>query len=132
MPAALTRACHVYGCSGGSCEHRRAKRQQYPSRTRTVTEQGYGHAWAKFRSWYWDEQFRQEVPDAGLCGSRLPGASLTADSACQQQGYIVKARVLDHIRPVLDRHDPDFFNPLALQALCDECHNRKRQRESRG
>jgi 5-methylcytosine-specific restriction endonuclease McrA len=131
MPSALARACHVLGCSQHiPCSaHGRAKKSQYPDRQLTVTEQGYGARWQRFRRWYFDEQVRQGVPNAGLCGSRLPGTRDTVDSLCAQHGYITRGRVLDHITPVVDRHDADFFNPLNLQALCDECHNRKRQRE---
>lgn len=134
MPSALARACHVMGCGQHiPCSvHGRAKKTQYPDRQLTVTEQGYGARWRRFRAWFFDEQFRVGVPNAGLCGSRLPGARETADSLCAQGGYITRGRVLDHIKPVLDRDDPNFFDPLNMQALCDACHNRKRQREARG
>jgi 5-methylcytosine-specific restriction endonuclease McrA len=40
------------------------------------------------------------------------------------------ATVVDHVIPVTGPGDPSFYMPAAHQALCESCHNAKRQRES--
>jgi len=94
---------------------------------------GYGERWRKYRKWFIAELFRLEVPRAGLCGARLPGAPMTQDSLCAQFGIITGealGTVLDHIVPVTGPNDPSFYVPEGHQLLCARCHDRKRQSES--
>ena len=42
------------------------------------------------------------------------------------------ATVVDHIMPVTGADDPRFYDPTNHQALCERCHNVKRQREAMG
>lgn len=140
MPQALARACRQLGCTQVEpCpEHgRKARAHAYDDRRGTSTERGYDANWERFRTWHQDECFRLEVPLAGFCGSRLPGAPETEDSICAQQGLLTPARVLDHIDPITGKSDPRRLDPTNTQWLCDGqsggrgCHDRKRQRERR-
>lgn len=115
MGCTLARPCprHDTGHTSGGTRHQR----------------GYGARWVRFRDWYFAELWRLRVPRAGLCGSRLPHAPVTLDSECAKQGRPVLATVLDHISPVSGPDDPRFYDPQALQVLCESCHNAKRNRE---
>lgn len=134
----IKRAC-VYGCShdARTCptHGRKAKERAYNHARGSSSQLGYGARWRHFIQWYRDEQVRQGVPRAGLCGSRLPGAPITQDSACERDGIVCYGRVVDHIVPVTGPDDPSFYDPFAVQLLCDGqaggngCHDRKRQRE---
>lgn len=132
MPSSATRACQ-YGCPNDAqtCpEHGKpAQSKLYDDRRGTAAARGYNRRWDAYRSWYLDELFRRKVPRAGLCGARLPSATLTSDSRCAQQDCIVLGTVVDHIIPVTGPDDPRFYNPLGHQLLCESCHNAKRQRE---
>jgi 5-methylcytosine-specific restriction protein A len=135
MPTSLPRACRP-GCPhpAQSCpEHSvKAKAKFYDDRRGSAASRGYGSRWREYRTWYLAELIRQEVPRAGLCGSRLPGTPATFDSKCAEQGLIVMGAVVDHITPVYGPNDPTFYAPTAHQLLCDPCHQAKRQREARG
>ena len=49
---------------------------------------------------------------------------------CKQLGRTVAATVVDHIKP--HRGDLElFYNPTNLQSLCDQCHNRHKQRQEK-
>ena len=135
MPKALAKACHVLGCRHDQpcpVHGRSVAAARHPS----ATAMGYDSRWEAFRTWHRNECFRLEVPRAGLCGARLPGAPGTTDSDCAAQGLIVLARVLDHIVPITGKDDPRRLDPTNVQWLCDGatgngCHDRKRQRERR-
>jgi 5-methylcytosine-specific restriction protein A len=120
MPAALLRACVGPGCTALT-----------DSRLCPACHAVKGNARARGYTSRWDVYRRRYLQSHPRCGDRAPGAPLTSDSICVQQGYVTPARVVDHIVPVSGPHDPSFFVPEAHQALCDPCHNAKRQRESR-
>lgn len=132
MPTSLPRAC-VYGCqqNGKTCEKhgRKAIAKARDDRRGSAASRGYGSRWREYRSWYLAELLRLDVPRAGLCGARLPGAPLTHDSQCAERGYITVGTVVDHIIPVRGPDDQTFYLPTAHQLLCARCHDAKRQRE---
>jgi 5-methylcytosine-specific restriction protein A len=129
MATAPLRYCTMPGC------HTRVTTGRCDQHVKdSASARGYGRKWQRYTQWYRDEQIRQGVPRAGLCGSRLRGATLTTDSTCAAQGLITLGRVVDHIRPATGPDDPTFYDPLNHQLLCDGmtgrgCHDRKRQRE---
>lgn len=141
MPTRVGIACPTYGCpdTSGDCPtHGRTAKQRAVKRERgSAAAMGYDADWKRFRTWHMRECVRLSVDRAGLCGARLPGAPLTTDSLCAQQGLIVPARVLDHIRPIKGKDDPGRLDPTNTQWLCDgtmsrnACHDRKRAEESR-
>jgi 5-methylcytosine-specific restriction protein A len=88
----------------------------------TSASRGYGSHWARYRAGF--------LAAHPLCGDRTPDAPATTDSLCAKERRVVAASVVDHIVPVTGPDDPTFFEPNAHQALCETCHNRKRQRES--
>jgi 5-methylcytosine-specific restriction protein A len=55
---------------------------------------------------------------------------MTTDSRCAAEGRVTPATVVDHIVPVTGADDPSFFRPEGQQAMCDQCHQAKRQREA--
>lgn len=120
MPAAIQRACATHGCLTltedrlcPACTTRRG----------SARARGYTTTWDKYRVQFLLRYRR--------CGDRPPGAPVTTDSLCRLNGYVTAARVVDHIVPVTGPHDPTFLIPACHQALCDPCHNAKRQREAR-
>jgi hypothetical protein len=137
MPQALAKACGRYGCGKRQpCPDHgpQVQRQAYDDRRGSARSRGYDARWEAFRDWHQAECFRLEVPRAGLCGARLPGAPVTDDSECAREGLIVMARVLDHIDRISGPNDPRRLDPTNTQWLCDGvtgrgCHDRKRQRE---
>jgi HNH endonuclease. len=129
MPAAILRYCATPGCSAlvasGRClKCQTAHVQTYERLRGTASERGYGVRWSRYRRWFLNQW--------QLCGDRPPGAPQTNDSQCAAIGLYVAASVVDHIVPVTGPDDPTFFTPQAHQALCETCHNIKRQRESKG
>lgn len=143
MPSALLKECSYPGCTelveSGPCPgHRKQKEQErFRHRSETLGECDYnGTRWRALRV-----RFRSLLMQAGVtaaCGARLPGAPVTNDSECQAQGVLYgddehRARTkrslhCDHIQP----HKGIvalFFDILNLQLLCEQCHNRKSQRE---
>lgn len=127
MPSALARACRVMGCA----HVEPCPLHGYEARRGTASARGYDVRWRAFVSWYFDELYRLKVTRAGLCGSRLPQAPETNDSLCEKTRAPVFATLVDHIIPIRGARDPRFFDLSNLQALCEPCHNRKRQRERR-
>ena len=51
---------------------------------------------------------------------------------CRLIGITVQARVLDHIIPIRHGVGGAIWDRENWMALCDECHNRKRQKERYG
>ena len=103
---------------------------QYDRQRGSAASRGYGRDWADFTVRYMDTLWYLKVPRAGLCGCRHPTAPVTTDSVCQRDGVTKLATLVDHIVPLRGRDDPRRFDLANLQALCDRCHNSKRQRES--
>jgi hypothetical protein len=140
MPQALAKSCPAFGCPQTQpcpVHGRQARARLADDRRGSPSARGYDRQWIAFRRWHLAECFRLEVPRAGLCGARLPGAPLTADSSCMELGLQTAARVLDHIVPIHGKDDPRRLDPTNLQWLCDGltgrgCHDRKRQGERRG
>jgi 5-methylcytosine-specific restriction protein A len=129
MPSALLHYCGVDRCGAlvrtPYCPaHTKANQQAYDDRRGTSTERGYGAKWRAYR-----EPFVVRYP---LCGMRPPGAPQTADSDCARRGQPTPTQVVDHIVPVTGAQDVRFYDETNHQALCERCHNRKRQREARG
>jgi hypothetical protein len=137
MATILETACPQYGCPHRQpCPNhgRDAKSQAYDDRRGSAASRGYDRRWRAFTDHYRIELHRRRVPNAGMCGSRLPGAPLTEDSECLKRGLVTIGRVVDHIIPVTGPDDPRFYDANNLQLLCDGikgrgCHDRKRQRE---
>lgn len=132
MPNAALRPClNNRRCRGltrerycPTCEqaHRQQTHQAYDANRGTSTQRGYDARWRGYRKW-----FLGMFP---LCGKRPHDAVETKDSRCQQDGRVVAATVVDHIDPVTGPDDPKFYDTDNHQALCERCHNAKRQRES--
>jgi len=132
MPSALARSCTTNGCpntttapGGGKCEDcNKAKYKAYDDRRGSRHERGYGARWERVAAGLRRRQLR-------WCGQRMPGAPMTADSTCPQEGLSrVLTEVIDHIVPVKGAHDPRFWDSTNWQGLCRHDHDRKRQRES--
>jgi 5-methylcytosine-specific restriction protein A len=128
MPTAVPQYCKAPGCDElvreGFCPaHERRAQRQYDDRRGSSHARGYGARWRDFVL-----HFRSLYP---LCGMRPPGAPDTLDSECRAQKRVRPMWVVDHIVPVQGKDDPRFYDPTNHQALCEACHNRKRQRESR-
>jgi 5-methylcytosine-specific restriction enzyme A len=92
---------------GGYCQQHAAqakhRRQQQLARSRpTTAARGYDAAWRKIRA--------EVLSDEPCC--RL----------CKAQGKLVRATVVDHIKPLARGGTHDKGN---LQPLCTACHNRK-------
>jgi 5-methylcytosine-specific restriction enzyme A len=129
MPNALAHYCGTPGCGERVqtpyCPaHTKTNQQHYDNRRGSASERGYGAKWQAYV-----RRFRGHYP---LCGMRPPGAPETADSRCALEHRPVPMYVVDHIVPVTSAQDPRFYDETNHQALCEPCHNRKRQRESRG
>lgn len=99
------------------------KRASYDDRRGNSNERGYGHKWREYR-----RHFKELYP---LCGNHPPEAPDTPDSICKARGWVEEMKVVDHIVPVNGNGDPRFYDPANHQALCQSCHNAKRQREAR-
>lgn len=136
-PAAAKRAC-VYGCDqdARTCPRhgRKAQQRTYDDRRGSAASRGYDAKWRRYTVAYRDKLHRLQVPRAGLCGARLPGAPATTDSLCAREGRIQIGTVVDHIVPVTGPDDPRFYDETNHQLLCGGpgsagCHDRKRQRE---
>lgn len=129
----LARACPHYGCPHPApcpTHGRQAQQSIYDDRRGSASSRGYGARWQRHRTAVVNLFHSHELPRAGLCGVRLPGAQLTTDSECTTRNLTVRFTTLDHIIPVTGPDDPTFFEPTALQGLCSTCDARKRQRES--
>ena len=119
------RPCAHPGCpalvQSGRC---RAHSRQVERQRGTAAERGYDARWRAYSL-----LFRAHHP---LCGMRGIGAPVTKDSVCAREGRYTPSTLVDHINPVSGPDDPRFYDEANHQALCDECHNAKRQRESQG
>lgn len=124
MALAPMRICSAPGCSmlvrGGRCPQHSIQKA-YDRQRGTATQRGYGSRWSAYRL-----RFLDEYP---FCGDKPRAATATQDSLCAKVGLLVKATVVDHIVPVTGPDDPTFYRPECHQALCERCHNVKRQLE---
>jgi 5-methylcytosine-specific restriction protein A len=123
MPMLPARRCS--GC-GALVTARRCPTcvRQAEVRRGTAAARGYGARWQRYRAWY--------LSQYPLCGDRAPGAPETRDSRCRAEGRFTPATLVDHIIPVSSAEDATFYRSDGHQALCDRCHQAKRQRESVG
>lgn len=93
-------------------QRQRASRTLPPSRRReSACKRGYTRTWKKLR----DAHLHQHP----LC------------RMCKDQGRLVAAECVDHIKPISGRDDPRLLDQHNLQALCLSCHNVKTGREKR-
>jgi 5-methylcytosine-specific restriction protein A len=107
----LVRTAHCVDCT-----------KAHDVRRGSAASRGYRYRWRLY-----SEQFRREFP---LCGMRPPEAPVTADSVCEAERRTTASEMTDHIVPVTGADDPRFYDRANHQALCDVCHQKKRQRES--
>lgn len=125
MPAATDRPCGYPLCPAlvsGKARYCVIHARDLGARP-SAAERGYDARWRRFRA-----AFLRRYP---LCGMRPVGTVRTDHSACQASGLVRAATVVDHITPVTGPDDPTFYQEGAHQALCETCHNRKRQQEKR-
>jgi len=110
MPVAPPRPCPRCGrrvLGGGRC-----RLHQRPS----AQARGYTHAWADYaRAW---------LVRFPWCGQRHDGQLHAEHSGCARRGQQVRARVVDHIRSIVD--GGALLDPSNHQSLCYGCNNRKR------
>jgi 5-methylcytosine-specific restriction endonuclease McrA len=107
VPTAPRQTCVVCGrlTAGPRCaRHRR------PS----AALRGYDAAWRDVA-----RAFLRQFP---WCGQRADGRFSREHSACARRGLRVRARLVDHIRPLPDGPRLDAAN---LQSLCVSCNTRK-------
>jgi 5-methylcytosine-specific restriction enzyme A len=125
MPTAPLRPCATAGCPilvpRGHCpRHTRAREQQRGS----ASARGYTYRWTLFRRAWLNQLTKLALTGetrGAFCGERLPGAPLTTDSRCAQDGRLVAGTELDHIVP----HGGDprlMWNGQNCQLLCAACH----------
>ena len=117
MPFAAAKPCNYPGCGklvtgGARCDrHKDAGHHWAPDvRRGNRHERGYGTAWDKTRE-------RILRRDCGLC------------QPCKRRGLLTTALQVDHIVPKAAGGTDAWTN---LQAICNECHNRKTATERRG
>jgi 5-methylcytosine-specific restriction protein A len=128
MPSAMLRPCAEPGCAelvaATRCaQHARAQ----DGRRGSPQARGYDNAWKRLVQLFKARLVHREI--APVCGARLPGAPVTADSRCAADGRLNATRLhVDHIVP----HKGDrqrFRDLLNLQLLCVSCHSAKTARE---
>ncbi len=125
MAGALQRPC--MGDSGrcGKLTTKRwcqAHERAVDHRRGSSASRGYDSRWRRYSL-----AFRREFP---VCGMRPAEAPVTDDSVCARERRVRASTVTDHIVPVTGPNDKAFYDRANHQALCDECHNAKRQREA--
>lgn len=115
MPSKPKRPCSVSACPNLTQERfcsDHTDRAKQPDRKRgTSAQRGYGSQWRKARAGF--------LRKNQLCVQ------------CKEQGLIVEATVVDHIKP----HKGDkmlFWDRLNWQALCKQHHDTKTAREDGG
>lgn len=113
MPAKLATPCAYRGCA-------------------QLTHERYCSTHKK-EKWKGDDA-RKETTEAGqrdrrfyssATWQRLRTLHIRGEPLCRECGSA--GEVVDHIKPI--SQGGDRFNPINLQTLCNQCHNRKRQRE---
>jgi 5-methylcytosine-specific restriction endonuclease McrA len=107
MPDAPRQTCTVCGrlTTGSRCaRHQRA----------SAVARGYDTTWRRVA-----RDFLRQFP---WCGQRADGRLSSEHSACVRRGLRVRARLVDHIRPLPAGPRLDVGN---LQSLCVSCNTRK-------
>jgi len=116
MPSKPKRICSHSGCpelvDSGYCDkHKKQTRSQYDDRRGTAAQRGYGSRWQKARKVY--------LAKHPLCRH------------CEQEGKVVPATVVDHIKP----HKGNkrlFWDSSNWQSLCKRHHDIKTANEDGG
>ena len=109
MPHKPLTPCKHPGCPQLTDQKFCDKHRRQHERT-TASERGYDHRWRTAR-----KKFLKEHP---FCVK------------CQEQGKLIKANVVDHIKP----HRGDkvlFWDQSNWQPLCKRCHDHKTKTEDR-
>lgn len=73
---------------------------------------------AFYNSWPWRKLRKRFKENNPLC------------KHCEENGFIVPMKVVDHIVPIKKGGEP--LSEDNLQSLCEKCHNKKSSNESRG
>lgn len=119
MPNKPLRLCTYPGCNqlvaSGRCEkHTKQEQQRYDRQRGSAADRGYDYRWAKFR-----EIYMRSHP---LC------------VMCQHEGYIIKADLIHHIKP-LDQGGSKYDEDN-LMSVCqmhhEELHKGERWRKRDG
>lgn len=105
MPSRPKRLCAYPGCNqlvdSGRCEkHAKQEQQRYDKQRGSAADRGYDSRWQRFR-----EIYMRSHP---LC------------VMCEDKGYIVKADLIHHIRP-LDQGGEKYADNN-LMSVCNACH----------
>ena len=98
----------VFDGSGWCAKHVPSEGKFADQRRGTRHERGYGSDWDKLR-------IQILARDMYLC------------QVCLPQGLVRPARTVDHVTPKAEGGTDD---PDNLQAICDDCHRAKTQREA--
>lgn len=108
MPTAPRHPCPTCGRLTHGTHCARHRRASAPAR-------GYDDDWTRLaRAW---------LASYPWCGQRLGGVFANEHSACARRGQHVRARVVDHIRPLRD--GGARLDPFNLQSLCVRCNTQK-------
>lgn len=116
MPSRAPTPCRHPGCArlvatpGRCVEHQPLVHRDYGRARR-----GFDAEVAFYRSASWRSVRAAFLREQPLC------------AACEGNGHVVAAKVVDHVRPI--KRGGARFDESNLQALCVSCHNRKSARE---
>lgn len=134
MPSALLRPCAAPRCPELVEKGRCAAHAREMDQRRAVKSSSHISGWLTLRARFRNKLVSHDI--ALVCGARLPGTVLTADSRCQADGLLVgdqpgQSLHADHIIP--HHGDQTLFEDMAnLQLLCRQCHSAKTMREIQG
>ena len=116
MPQRIPTPCRVHGCPNvttarnGFCDRHASRASGWTRDDRgNSTQRGYGGRWRRLRREVMER-------DKGLC------------QPCSDQGKVMPAVAVDHIRPKAEGGTDDLEN---LQAICKTCHQIKTESESK-
>jgi len=120
VPNAPLRNCPRPRCPnktpGGLCPQHLQEREQRKAQSRGSAQQrGYDAEWAAYAK-AWLEQFP-------WCGQRQDGQLYAEHSRCVQRGLRVRARCVDHIKPI--RTGGSRLDPSNHQSMCWSCNAAK-------
>ena len=105
MPTSGPRVCATPGCGLSATD-------RFCDQCRTVGTSARGTACERGYDRRWRNASKRFLIEHPLC------------AACEAQGRVTAAAVVDHIEP--HRGDPElFWDPDNWQGLCTPCHNRK-------
>lgn len=105
MPMKPLRPCAHHGCNqlvtSGYCDaHKKQVKKQYDDKRLSASERGYDTQWQRFREIY------------------MRGHPLCV--MCESKGYIVKADLIHHEKPL--NEGGDKYADDNLMSLCNDCH----------